>query len=489
MTSVVAAPPAAEVAVIRPRRVTMLHPWRGPAPDPQADPLGARTLQQATVRYMVGLFAAMVLLQRFSSIVISDVSILVVLVPAWAGWGLLRGLLVVDRTRLLLWMAATGAAALVVPAQQRFVAEPLISITAWALLFVVWLPAVAVLKDRRRETYVMMLRWMARIATALAALCLVFIATQLVGIPYQDYLAEALPPRLLMQNFVITYPIVYGSNLFRANAWIGLEPSFVSMQLGLGLVAGFLSGARLRMLIVIGGGLVAATAGSGFAIAAVAFVVMLGYPVRNNLVKYLPLAVGGVIALVATPFGQSILSRLTEAGEEQSSTSLRGILPYSYTWPRWVYDPMAVVFGRGPGSSQKVVLDSGIMGLLTPSPVKIFFEYGVIVGLVIAACILFTYVGGPSRSLSVTMLVSLWMLQPGTTTMIAVLPLFITTTWWAPRFEPVLESDSETFATARGWLERAGRWRPGQSMQTWRVGRRRVRPVDPAPLDHRGTRS
>ena len=199
--------------------------------------------------------------------------------------------------------------------------------------------------------------------------------------------------------------------------------------------------------------------------------------------------VGGVIALVATPFGQSILSRLTEAGEEQSSTSLRGILPYSYTWPRWVYDPMAVVFGRGPGSSQKVVLDSGIMGLLTPSPVKIFFEYGVIVGLVIAACILFTYVGGPSRSLSVTMLVSLWMLQPGTTTMIAVLPLFITTTWWAPRFEPVLESDSETFATARGWLERAGRWRPGQSMQTWRVGRRRVRPVDPAPLDHRGTRS
>ena len=93
--------------MIRPRRVTMLHPWRGPAPDPQADPLGARTLQQATVRYMVGLFAAMVLLQRFSSIVISDVSILVVLVPAWAGWGLLRGLLVVDRTRLLLWMAAT----------------------------------------------------------------------------------------------------------------------------------------------------------------------------------------------------------------------------------------------------------------------------------------------------------------------------------------------------------------------------------------------
>jgi hypothetical protein len=243
------------------------------------------------------------------------------------------------------------------------------------------------------------------------------------------------------------------------------------MQLGVGLVAAFLSGTRLRVLAAIILGLVAATAGSGLAIVAVAIIVMLGYPVRNNLVRYLPLAAAGAVALVATPFGQSILARLTEAGDSQSSTSLRGILPYTYVWPRWVDDPMAVLFGRGAGASQKIVGESGVLGLLTPTPVKIFVEYGVIAGVVIAAFLLYTYVGGPSRSLSVTLLVSLGMLQPGTTTILAVFPLFLTTTWWAPRVDPVLESDTETYATARGWLHRAALWRPLQQARTWRIGR------------------
>jgi len=477
VTAVAAAPRG--VSVVRPRRITMVHPWRGPAPDPAVDPAGALALEQATARFVGALFAAMVLLQRFSTVALPDVSILVLLVPAWVVWGLLRGLMQLERNRLLLWLAAAGTSAIVVPLQQRFVTEPIISVTAWALLVAVWLPTVVTLKDRRRTTFVRMLRIIARVAAVLAAGCLVFIGSALAGVPYQDYLAEALPSPLLLQDFVITYPIVYGSDLYRANAWIGLEPSFVSMQLGLGLVAAFMSGIRLRVLVLIIGGLVAATAGSGLAIAAVAFVVMLGYPVRNNLVRYLPVAIGGVIALVATPFGQSILARLTEAGDQQSSTSLRGILPYSYMWPRWVYDPLAVVLGRGPGSSQKIVEGSGILGLLTPSPVKIFFEYGVIVGLVIAACLLYAYVGGPSRALSVTMLVSLWLLQPGTTTMIAVMPLFLTTTWWSPRIDPVLESDQATYAAARGWLQRAAVWRPGQVVGTWRLGRRR-RGLSPA---------
>lgn len=453
----------------------MLRPWHGGVPDPLLDPEGARDLRVACARFVGGLFLAMVLLQRFATPGQPEVSILVLLVPLWGLWGILRGVVEVDRSRMLLWMAATGSSAILISLQQYLVQFPLVSVTGWGLLFAVWLPAVLRVKDRSREAFLLALDYIARIAVALATGCLVFIGTQLAGIPYTDYMAQVFPRNLLLQDFVISYPIVYESNLYRANAWIGLEPSFVSMQLGIGLIAAFLSGTRLRSLMVIVLGLVAATAGSGLAIVAVAFIVMLGYPVRNNLVRYLPLAVAGTVALVVTPFGQSILSRLTEAGDSQSSTSLRGILPYSYVWPRWVYDPMAVLLGRGPGSSQKIVGESGIMGLLTPTPVKIFVEYGIIVGLVIAAFILFAYVGGPSRSLSVTLLVSLWMLQPGTTTMIAVLPLYLTTTWWAPRVDPVLESDTETYATARGWLQRAARWRPFQSASAWRFGRPPVR--------------
>jgi len=468
-------------AVPRPRRVTMMFPWRGPAPDPAVDPDGARALKRASARYVAGLFAALVLLQRFATPGQPDVAVLVPLVPLYAGWGMLRGIVQVDRTRLLLWLAAAGSSAVVIPFQQRLVETPIISITSWGLLFVVWLPAVAQMKDRRGETFLLSMRYIAHIAAVLALGCLIFISSQLAGVPYTDYVAQVVPAPLLLQDFVITYPITYGSQLYRANAWIGLEPSFISMQLGIGLIAAFLAGTRLRILVVIIGGIVAATAGSGLAIVAVAFLVMLGYPVRNNLVRYLPLAVGGAVALVVTPFGRAILARLTEAGDEQSSTSLRGILPYSYVWPRWVYDPMAVVFGRGPSSSQQIVGESGILGLLTPTPVKIFVEYGLLAGMVIAGCILFAYVGGPSRSLSVTLLVSLWMLQPGTTTMAAVLPLFVTTTWWAPRIQPVLESESATFAAARSWVDRATRWRPLQGVEKWRIGRGRSRPSTGTP--------
>ncbi len=468
--------PSGTVGAPRLRPITLMRPWEGPAPDPRTHPEDAKALQRACARYISGGFLGMVLLQRFATPGMPELALLLPLLPVFVGWGLLRGIVELDRSRLMLWLAAAGSAALAVLLHLWLVALPYFSLTAYGLFFAIWVFSAYRVKDRRPETFRMALAGIARVAGWLALACVVFIGTQLSGVPYRDYMADALPKTLLLQDFVITYPIVYGSPLYRANAWIGLEPSFVSMQLGLGLVAAFLSGTKLRVLLVIILGLVASTAGSGFAIVAVALIVMLGYPVRNNLVRYLPLAVVGAAALMLTPFGQSILSRLTEAGDSQSSTSLRGITPYAYLWPRWVDDLMAVLWGRGPGSSQTMVSESGITGLLVPSPAKIFVEYGLIAGVLISACLLYAYVGGPSRSLSVTLLVSLWMLQPGTTTILAVLPLFLTTTWWAPRTGAVLESDTATYATARRWVERAARWRPMQTAGTWRMAR--LRPGD-----------
>jgi len=470
--------------VPRPRRITLRFPWRGPAPDELVDPEGARALQVATARYVGGIFAAAILLQRFAVPGVPAASALVPLVVLWGIWGLLRGIVEVDRSRLMLWLAAAGASALVVPFQLRLVHDPLVSPTAYALLFVVWLPAILRLKDRRRSTFVLALRYIAYGAAGLATGCVIMMGSMLAGIPYTDLMAQAFPPKLLLTGFVITYPISFGSNLYRANAWIGLEPSIVSIMMGVGLVSALLSGVKIRILALIVAGLVCATAGSGLAIILVAFAVMFGYPVRNNLVRYVPIASIVAVVVVATPFGASILGRVTEAGDQQSSTSLRGILPYSYMWPQWIKDPMAVLFGRGPGSSQEIVSHSGIMGLLVPTPIKIFFEYGLIAGLLIAMTILFAYVGGPSRSLPVSLLVSLWLLQPGTTTMVVVLPVYLTSTWWAPRFEPVLESDTSTYATARGWFQRAGRYRPFQGARNWRLGGRRgvASPVKSGPV-------
>jgi hypothetical protein len=454
----------------RTRAVTMRAPWRGPAPDPMLDRVGAARLQRATARWAGALFVAAVALQRLAVPGLPTVSILIPLTIGWVVWGALRGLVEVDRQRWLLWLAAAATTALLVPLQVRLVQHPSVSPTAWGLLLMVWLPAVVRVKDRRRATYRAALRLVSGAAAGSAALCVLMTATQLAGLGYHDVVAAALPTALQLQGFVITYPVAYGLPLMRANGWIGLEPSIVSFYLGIGLVAGVLSGARLRRLLLLAAGLVCATAGSGLAVLIGALLVMLGYPVRRNLLRYLPAAVLAGSAMVTTPFGQAILARATEAGDSQSSTSLRGITPYTYLWPQWVADPWAVLLGAGPGSAQNAVDDAHVMGLLVPTPAKLFFEYGLVGGVLLAVLILFAYVGGPSRSLAVTLAFSLWVLQPGTTALVVILPVFVVSTWWAPRIDPVLESDRATFAVARRWVDGIWRWRPFERASRWRPG-------------------
>ena len=59
------------------------------------------------------------------------------------------------------------------------------------------------------------------------------------------------------------------------------------------------------------------------------------------------------------------------------------IEPYQFLWPQWMADPWGVIFGRGPGSSAWVVTNSGIDGLLVPSVAKVFFDYGLIGGVLL----------------------------------------------------------------------------------------------------------
>jgi hypothetical protein len=74
-----------------------------------------------------------------------------------------------------------------------------------------------------------------------------------------------------------------------------------------------------------------------------------------------------------------------------------------------------------------------------PTPLKIFFDYGVIAGLALATFLLFMYLGGPSRAMAITLGTSLWALQPGTTTLVFVVAVPLLVTWWTPRINAPLE--------------------------------------------------
>ncbi len=350
----------------------------------------------------------------------------------WLGLAWKLGILAIEPRRLTLWLLGAGASALVVAPQLLWGSRPYVSVNSWAFWMVIWFPTVFMMAERTRATYERMLRAVTNVGVALGLVSMAFIAVQLAGLPYRDYLAEVLPPRLLVQNFNTSYPLFYGNPLYKSNGWLALEPSFMSFTLGLTILAGLLCGARLWKVAVMGLGLVATVAGSGFAIVIVGVLVMAVTRQRVLLAKYVFPGIVGAVLVAQTTIGAAILGRVDEAGQSRSSTSLRTLEPYLYLWPRWVEDWTRVIFGGGAGSSRFVAEGSGIRGLLAPTIGKIFYEYGLIVGVILFAVVLTCYVRTPEPAIAIAVAVSMCVVQPPAQPLLV--PAFLLATLWAPTY-------------------------------------------------------
>jgi hypothetical protein len=79
--------------------------------------------------------------------------------------------------------------------------------------------------------------------------------------------------------------------------------------------------------------------------------------------------------------------------------------------------------------------------VIIPTPIKMFFDYGVIAGLALAVFFMFMYLGGPSRAMAVAMASAYWVFQPAATTILLLITVPIFATWWTPRNYRMLESE------------------------------------------------
>ena len=391
-----------------------------------------------TSRWVTGLFLLDVLLQRFAIPGLA-IALLLPVTFVWVLLALRRRVIELDAMRMAWWAVACGVTGLMLLLQPLVVAAPLISVPSWTLVVVTSLPFALRVRDRSLPTYARMLGGAETIGCWLAVGCLVMTGTQLVGVAYRDVLADLLPSSLLLNDFAVTYPYSYGSALFRANAWIGLEPSFTSFQLGIALLASVLLRRSIWRTLLLVVGIASTAAGSGILLVVVGLIVLALQPGRTLLRRYvLPVTV--LIGIVlATPFGQALFARSDEFSDPQSSTSLRAILPYSVLWPRWVAEIGTMLVGDGPGSSQVLATSTGLDGLLVPTPAKIFFDYGLLGGAVLAGFLVACYFRSPSVSITVALFLSLWTIQPGLTTTALLLNAVIFVSLWVPRVGPPLE--------------------------------------------------
>ena len=400
-------------------------------------PTTASELQRAVVRWVVTLWAMLIVLQRFA-VPNQPIALMLPLSVAWCVYGMFRGVLEVDRHRFGWWLAAAGASSLIVPFQYALSPDPRISMNSWGLLMVTWLVFVFRLRDRRRETYLKALAGMLKVSLAQASIVIFFLAIQLV-VPYTDWIAQVVPSNLLQSGYTLAYPFSYEGRFYRSNGWIGLETSFTSMQLALGVIAALLLRKKLTVVLYLLAAIACTGAQSGIPMLGAAVAVILFSRMRWALARYLVM-LPTLAAFLLSPLGGNTVTRLTEGTSQQTSTGQRSTVPYEVLWPLWSKNPLWVLFGRGPGSSQSLVEDSHILGVIVPTPIKLFFDYGVIAGLALGIFLLFMYLGGPSRAYAVAMITVYWLFQPGTGILLIItIPPFIT--WWTPRNYKMLESE------------------------------------------------
>ena len=381
------------------------------------------------VVWIVSLFAANFLLQRIS---IPNLSIPVItpLILVWVAAALWLGVLELNARRLILWLVAASISACMVLLQVLWVSNAFVSVDSWLFWVVLWLPLVVQLRDRNRDTYHRALGGIGNLGVMIGALSALFMVLQLIGIPYRDRIAEIVPPSLLVDGYAISYPVTYGSELYKSNAWIALEPSFLSFMLGVCLVAAVIARLSWIKVQVILLGMLATTAGSGLAVVAAFVVISLlagqGFRLRRYALPTLPL--GAVFG--TTLLGQSILDRVTEVSSSGSSTSLRMIEPYLHLWPQWISDPLVPLLGRGPGSSAWVVSNLGIDGLLVPSPAKMLFDYGVIGGTLLIIVMAAAFIRCPEPVFALALAISFFTVQAASPPLVVC--AIITVSLWSP---------------------------------------------------------
>lgn len=382
------------------------------------------------VPWVVAFFLANFFLQRVSVLPNGLLSAATPLVVFWMIVGLWRGVFVFERRRMTLWLVALGASGLVTVVQLLVVINPIVSVSSWLFWMGLWLPIIVRANSTTKVDYQRCARGLALAGAGISSLSVLFLLLQLVGVPYRDYLGEFLPKALQVQGFVISYPIQYGNPIYRSNAWFALEPSFLSFTLAVCAMCAIYARLRPWVFLWILAGLLATFAGSGLAVLAVAFVVLVVSRQRTLLLPHLPGL--GLIALVVTltPLQELVFGRVGEVGDANSSSSLRAVEPYLDLWPDWSRETMGMLAGYGAGSSRAVLDGLSVPGLLVPNIAKMLFDYGLLIGALLIAVIVAAHVKSPYPALAWGLLASLLTLQAGVQGILNC--VFAAITWWAP---------------------------------------------------------
>ncbi|WP_380171005.1 hypothetical protein ACFEMC_18615 [Kineococcus sp. DHX-1] len=340
------------------------------------------TTSTADARVMTGVtivIVALTVLQRFALPLGSPVPVTIPVVAAVLGYLAYHGHVRDDGASVRTYALAMGA--LTVFALVDIVWRGTGSLTSLLLLVVTWAALCFRVDERRLHLFPRVQRRFETFMLVFAAIGILQVLVQFAGIwSYTDLLRSVVPQNLLFQGYNTSYPIEYGSPVIKANAFVFVEPSVFSQFLALALLSVLSRGKEYWRVAVFAVALVCTVTGTGIMVLGFGLMVLAVrrgglWAVRAAVV----LAVAGVAALLS-PVGPILLSRTGEAGQTNSSGSLRFVQPYEYLLNRWSSDPWSILTGLGPGQADRIsdaIFAETGLPISFAGAVKMVLEYGV----------------------------------------------------------------------------------------------------------------
>jgi hypothetical protein len=212
------------------------------------------------------------------------------------------------------------------------------------------------------------------------------LAQWMLGWHYRDYLGTCLPEYLVARGYNTSNPISYVDPVVKANAFVFLEPSFLSQFLALALIIALLVRAPAWQPLVLGLGMAACLSGTGILLACFGLLLIVLTAHRTIRPSHVIAGIAGLAILFSTPAAGILLQRRDETAHPGSSGYARFVQPYTETMRGLDDDPIRYVIGAGPGSTDRLLPSyrSGGPAVVYPIVPKLAFEYGLV------ATVLFT---------------------------------------------------------------------------------------------------
>jgi hypothetical protein len=276
------------------------------------------------------------------------------------------------------------------------------------------------------------------------------LAQLLGGWTYTDFLQNIVGENLIAQGFNTANQISYTNTVIKANAFVFLEPSFLSQFLALALIVSLLIKAPAWQPLVLGLGMAGTLSGTGILLLVVGIAMMTVLVPNRIRPSYVIAGIVGLAIVFATPAANILLERRTETSQSGSSGSLRFVQPYQEVGQGLAEDPSRYLIGAGAGSSERLLeSDRNHKGeaVVYTIPTKLAFEYGLPAAVLFVAFLMVSILRGPPLPVLPTCVIFMIfflsgsLLQPNT-----IILAWLVTSIWGP---PVTVGVSDAMAALR----------------------------------------